>query len=106
MTEATRVTAQTPGQAAYEAYRAAVFSSMPKWGELSHQAKGGWEAAAQAAVKASDVTDDFHFERKQVVELRAVLGEVFTCLDAGDPSLLDDEQVTEWRERSGLEAAP
>lgn len=42
----------TPGQAAYEAYRAAVMAPMPKWDELSHQAKLAWEAAAQAGYAA------------------------------------------------------
>lgn len=62
------------------------------------------EVAGQDAPKDAVALDDFYFERKQVVELRAVLGEIFTCLDAGDPALLDGEQVAEWRERSGMEA--
>lgn len=56
-----------------------------------------------AADKLADALDDFHFERKQVVELRAVLGEVFTCLNTADMSLLDADQVDEWRERAGLD---
>jgi hypothetical protein len=47
--------------------------------------------------------DDFLFERKQVVALRQVLTEMFTCLDAGDPAMTA-EQLAEWRERAGIEA--
>lgn len=59
--------------------------------------------APEPAGDNADVLDDFYFERGQVIALRAVLGEIFTCLAAGDPALLDDEQVAEWRERSGME---
>lgn len=58
---------------------------------------------AHCAPASGDLLDDFLFERGQVVTLRAVLGEVFRCIAAGDPSLLDDEQVAEWRERAGME---
>lgn len=47
--------------------------------------------------------DDLIFERKQVMELRQVLTEIFTCMSTGDPALLlDGDQIDEWRERSGL----
>jgi len=59
-------------------------------------------AMAETRQKLDDALDDFLFERQQVVELRTILGEIFTCLAAGDPALLDDDQVFEWRERAGL----
>lgn len=34
------------GKANYEGYRAAVLAPMPKWDELSYQAKLGWDAGA------------------------------------------------------------
>ncbi len=34
------------GKANYEGYRAAVMAPMPKWDELSYQAKLGWDAGA------------------------------------------------------------
>jgi hypothetical protein len=61
--------------------------------------------AHRMADKLADALDDFDFERKQVVELRAVLGEIFTCLNTADMSLLDADQVDEWRERAGLAEA-
>ena len=101
------MTGMTPRQAAKDAFISGcarrgitaaqvVMGSVPEAGEV-------WNETAQAAVAASDVQDDFLFERKQVIELRQVLTEMFTCLNTADMSLLDADQVDEWRERAGLE---
>jgi hypothetical protein len=57
------------------------------------------------AVPPADLADDLLFERKQVVALRQVLTEMLTCAAAGDKTLFDDEQLSEWGERAGLEEA-
>ncbi len=76
----------------------------PEFAAAIRERDGLRDELAAIRERLENLADDFHFERKQVVELRAVLSEVFTCLDAGDPALLDDDQVAEWRERAGTGA--
>lgn len=58
----------------------------------------------ETRAERDEAKDGFLSERRHVIELRQVLTEVFTCLDAKDIDLFDDDQVDEWRKRAGIEA--
>jgi hypothetical protein len=100
------VSGNSPGRAAYEVAQSRL---SPKnrlgWDKLKPLSRQHWEEEAQAAIAASDVRDDFLFERQQVIELRQVITEMLTCGGTHDPALFDDDQLAEWRERAGLSEA-
>lgn len=74
-----------------------------KWLERTRNAQARGGDLTRLKKELDDALDGFHFERKQVVALRTVLGEMFTCAATGDMALFGEDQLAEWSERSGVE---
>lgn len=74
-------------------------------GKESAGIREAWEAAVSVvAARVADPSAEDYDNAAEIMRLRDVLTEIFTCIRTGDPALLfDGEQVAEWCERSGFE---
>jgi hypothetical protein len=112
---------KTPGQAAYEARQVAKGRRMGAredetdaqilaviglgWDELPAGIQADEEAGARAAIDASDLADDFTFERNQVIELRAVVLDMARSIraDMNGGGRIARSEVIDWTARAGVE---
>jgi uncharacterized protein (DUF4415 family) len=111
------------GKANYEGYRAAIMAPMPKWDELSYQAKLGWDAGACSVelwLAEAPVDEDMpgnepdelaktvralDIARDEITALRNlaadILGE-FKATGDGHRARIGQVGYARWAERAGL----
>lgn len=104
------MTAQTPGQEAYEAYIAALgWVSAVRWQDESNDDRAAWEAAAQAAIDWWHADRDLEPPREitvspsELAAVRMVVAEMANHWERIGTTREEDELIAQWRARAGLE---